>query len=221
MNQKPATEKTVALRAKLKALVERGVNGERTAAEAKLKRLESRYDFTKPVMATADIFAGVFYPSTAAEPILAFQPDDFDVALAIKQAVESETSVRCVWRDGMLMAAATPQSAEKLEAIAKTVAESFIVLWGKLKQAGIDPADRGSFMAGLGDGMLGEVRVNQPLPSRPRKAKKRALNHAPGIAIHPYAVATKLGKDIRFSIPLETIAGELAEKLQQALPQAA
>jgi hypothetical protein len=71
---------------------------------------------------------------------------------------------------------------------------------------------------GLYDGMMNEQRnAGQRLPSRARmaktrKAKKKLVTHAPtspGLHIHPYTVALSLGKQIRFSAPLEQITAEL------------
>lgn len=73
---------------------------------------------------------------------------------------------------------------------------------------------------GLYDGMMNEVRnVGQRLPSRPRstkmpKGKKRVVIRATGLHIHPYTVAVSLGKQIRFSVPLEQIASELEAVIQ-------
>lgn len=218
----PATEKQIELRAKLQRLVAQGVNGERAAAQAKLSRLESRVDFDKPALNTADIFAGCFYKSSVAEPILSYQPDDSDIANAIKWAVQQEAGIECVWRDGLLLACATPTSAKQLEGIARTVAENFVTLWRKMRSAGINPADRGNFIAGLADGMLNEQRQGTALPTRTqdtktKKAKKRSVGFAPGLHLHPYSVALNLGKQIRFSVPLENIAGELDQAIKGAI----
>jgi len=61
--------------------------------------------------------------------------------------------------------------------------------------------------------MVGEPE-NQSSLSRPGstkmpKGKRPALTRATGIHIHPYTVAVSLGKQIRFSAPLEQIAAEL------------
>jgi len=48
MKQKLASPKIHELRAKLKTLAERGINGEKDVAQAKLARLEKRYDFNTP-----------------------------------------------------------------------------------------------------------------------------------------------------------------------------
>jgi len=71
------------------------------------------------------------------------------------------------------------------------------------------------FVMGLYDGMMNETRnAGQRLPSRPgskkmRKGKKHAVTHAPDLHIHPYTVALSLGKQIRFSAPLDQITAEL------------
>lgn len=222
---KPATEKIHSLRDKLKALAERGVNGEKLAAQAKLKRLESRYDFKSPILATADIFAGIFYSSSVAEPLCAFAPDDRDVANCVKWAIEDRTRIPCLFRNDTLCAQATPSTAQQLVKITDTIRRGFSELWRQYHAGGGVIADRNNFIGGLFDGMMGEQRTGQALPSRantkPPKTKKRSVGHVAGLNIHPYSVALHLGRQIRFNAPLETIAGELAEKLQQALPQAA
>jgi hypothetical protein len=78
---------------------------------------------------------------------------------------------------------------------------------------------------GLYDGMMNEVRnVGQRLPSRARamkmrKAKKGAVTRASGLHIHPYTVALSLGKQIRFSAPLEQITAELEAVTRKHLTQ--
>lgn len=57
--------------------------------------------------------------------------------------------------------------------------------------------------------MMNEVRTaGQRLPNRSRfpkklKAKKPAVSCGSGLHIHAYTVAVSLGKQIRFSAPLE------------------
>ena len=85
--------------------------------------------------------------------------------------------------------------------------------------------DRNVFVMGLYDGMMNEVRnVGQRLPSRScvtkiSKGKKRVMMGSPGLHIHSYTVALNLGKQIRFSAPLEQITAELETVLQQHLTQ--
>jgi len=92
---------------------------------------------------------------------------------------------------------------------------------------GVSVNDRGVFVMGLYDGMMNEARnVGQRLPSRARvtkmrKAKKHAVTHARGLHIHPYTVALSLGKQIRFSAPLEQITAELEAVTQKHLTQGA
>jgi hypothetical protein len=50
-----------------------------------------------------------------------------------------------------------------------------------------------------------------------RKAWKKAVTAAPGLHIHPYTVALSLGKQIRFSAPLEKITVELDVVTQRHL----
>lgn len=226
MKLKPATEKVHALRAKLKALAERGINGEKLAAEAKLKRLEARYDFKSPVLTTQDIFSGTFHAaySDVAEPLCAFNADDLDIASSVKWAIEQATRVPCLFRDKVLYAQAAPATARRLAGITSTVRQGFTELWRQYHAAGGNIADRNNFILGLYDGMMNEQRIGQPLPSRApvklRKAKKKSVGHVAGLNVHPYSVALDLGRSIRFNAPLETLAGELANKLKPALTEA-
>ncbi len=212
---KPATPKVRALLAKLQAMAERGLNGERDVALAKLTRLKSRYDLTAPDPNGPDLFAGVYRTASTAKLVMRFEAGNFDVASSVKWAIENTTGVQCLFRDGQLYAQSTSATAAKLRGIASTVAASFGQLWDQFKATpGVNPADRGNFMLGLYDGMMQEGRHNEPLPSRPRgkrsaKAKKRAVGQAVGLNIHPYTVALNLGRQIRFCVPLGDIAGEL------------
>ena len=74
-------------------------------------------------------------------------------------------------------------------------------------------ADRSAFLMGLYDGMMNETRsAGQRLPGRFHRAKKRSArksSDAAGVNVHPYAIAVGLGKQIRFSAPLEQITAEL------------
>jgi hypothetical protein len=68
--------------------------------------------------------------------------------------------------------------------------------------------------------------AGQRLPSRPGstktpRKKKRPTTPATGLHIHPYTVALSLGKQIRFSVPLDQIAAELQEVTQKRLAQKA
>ena len=68
---------------------------------------------------------------------------------------------------------------------------------------------------GLYDGMMNETRsAGQRLPGRSHSGKKRRTRKSPasdaaGVNVHPYAIAVGLGKQIRFSAPLEQITAEL------------
>ena len=63
--------------------------------------------------------------------------------------------------------------------------------------------------------MMNDVRnVGQRLPSqiltaKTRKGKKLALPAATHLGVHPYTLALSLGKQIRFSAPVEEIIAEL------------
>ena len=214
---------------KLQALAEQGIDGEKISAQSKIARLKARFDFTVPDPAeTPDLFSGSFKRSTTARRIYSFGGNEFDVANSVKWAIESATKIPCVYRDGDLLAEATPSTANRLTEIAVHITHSFRALLEKFSAVdGVSVKDRGVFVMGLYDGMMNEVRkAGQRLPSRAgltkmRKAKKRAVTRAPGLHIHPYTVALSLGKQIRFSAPLEQITAELEAVTQKHLTQEA
>ena len=228
-NLRPANLKARALLTKLQALAEQGIDGEKISAQNKIARVKARFDFTAPDPdETPDLFSGSFKRSTTARRIYSFGGHEFDVANSVKWAIESATKIPCVYRDGDLLAEATPSTANRLTQIADHIAHSFRALLEKFSAVdGVSVNDRGVFVMGLYDGMMNEVRnVGQRLPSRARvtkmrKAKKRAVSHAPGLHIHPYTVALSLGKQIRFSAPLEQITAELEAVTQKHLTQGA
>lgn len=213
----------------MQALAEQGIDGERIAAQNKIARLKARFDLTAPDLAeTPDLFLGSFKRSTTARRICSFGGNEFDVANSVKWAIESATNILCVFRDGDLLAEATPSTTRRLTEIAVQIAHSFRTLIDKFSAVGgVSMDDRSVFVMGLYDGMMNEVRnVGQRLPSRARvlkmrKAKKRAVAHAPGLHVHPYTLALGLGKQIRFSAPLEQITAELEAVTMKHLTQEA
>ncbi len=231
-NLKPANAKARALLGKLMALAERGIDGERQAAQRKLKRLKARFDFSAPDPAeTPDLFSGRFKPATKARPIFSFGPDEFEIANSVKWAIESATRISCVYRDRELRAEASAPTAKRLEEIARHIAACFRALLDQFNSAeSVSTADRGSFVRGLYDGMMNEARdPGQPLPGRPgavRKQKRRkgatpraadAAPRAAALHVHPYTLAVGLGRQIRFSAPVERIAAELEATLRKGL----
>jgi hypothetical protein len=226
-NLKTANSKARALLEKLQALAERGIDGERISAQRKIARLKARLDFTAPDPAeTPDLFLGSFKRATTARRVYSFGRNEFDVANSVKWAIESATQIRCVFRDGELLAEATAGTANRLTDIAGHIANSFRALLDQFSAVdGVNAEDRGVFVMGLYDGMMNEARgVGQRLPNRARrgkmpKGKKRAVTGATGLHIHPYTVALSLGKQIRFSAPLEQIAAELEAVTKKALTQ--
>jgi hypothetical protein len=217
---RPANAKARALLTKLQALAERGIDGERISARNKIARLKARFDFGAPDPAqTPDLFSGSFKRSTSARRVCSFAAGEFDLANSVKWAIESAAKIPCVYRDGELLAEATPSTVRRLTEIADHIAHSFRALLEKFGAIdGVSAQDRGVFVMGLYDGMMNEPRnAGQRLPGRARtakmrKAKKRPVPHAPntpGLHIHPYTVALSLGKQIRFSAPLEQITAEL------------
>ena len=84
---------------------------------------------------------------------------------------------------------------------------------------GARACDRGNFLLGLYEGIMSEVRSNEALPSRivPKvklTRSRKAVEIAPGLSFHPYTLAVPLGRQIRVCTPLETIAGELDQKIK-------
>lgn len=43
------------------------------------------------------------------------------------------------------------------------------------------------------------------------KGRSRSLVTAPALALHPYAIGLEMGRKVRLSIPIEQIAGDLAD----------
>jgi hypothetical protein len=224
-NLKPANSKARALLKKLQALAEQGIDGEKLSAQKKIARLKTRFDFSgEDLSETPDLFLGSFKRSSKAKLIYSFGNDEFDVANSVKWAIEAATKIPCVYRGGDLMAEATVGTTHRLTEIAVHIAQSFRALLDKFSAVeGVSVSDRGVFVMGLYDGMMNEVRhVGQRLPSRARltklpKGKKRFVSQATNLHIHPYTVALSLGKQIRFSAPLEQIVAELQAVTQKRL----
>ena len=227
-NLTPASSKARALLKKLEALAERGIDGEKLAARRKLARLKARFDFSQPGEAgeagAPHLFFGDFKPSRTARKIYSFGAHEFDVANSVKWAIESAAKVTCVYRHGDLLAEAAAPTARKLAEIAGYIANSFRALiehFGALD--GATAGDRNVFVMGLYDGMMGETRhTGDRLPGRSqgkktRKTKKVSPPHAAGLHVHPYTVGLSLGRQIRFSAPLEQITAELAEATRKHL----
>jgi hypothetical protein len=229
LNLKPAPLKALLLLKKLQALAEKGIDGEKISAQNKIARLKLRYDFSLPEEPdTPDLFSGSFKKSTKARPIGSFGAHEMDVASSVKWAIESATNIRCVLRGSELLAESNPPTANRLSEIATHIAGCFRSLTGKFSElSGASSAERSAFLRGLYDGMMNETRdPGQPLPRRycgkkSPKLKKRPVVTAAGVHIHPYTVAVSLGKQIRFSAPLEEITAELEAVAQKHLAQAA
>jgi hypothetical protein len=216
-NLKPANSKAHTLLRKLEALAERGIDGEKISAQIKIARLKARFDFSQPDQtATPDLFSGSFKRANAARRIYSFGAHEFDVANSVKWAIESAAKIPCVFRHGDLLAEATPSTAKRLTDICEHIAMSFRALIQQFRESdGVSAGDRNVFVMGLYDGMMGETRAGgQRLPGwskvkKVRKGKKNTATPAPGLHIHPYTVGLSLGRQIRFSTPLEQITAEL------------
>lgn len=218
MNRKPASLKVRMLFEKLRVLAERGVDGEREVAQQKLARLEARYELTGPAVTdTPDLFSGRFARSSRARHIYSFKNNETALASSVKWAIEAATKVRCLHRNADLLAEATPRTARRLSEISNHIAQSFRVLLGRFSALnGVTASDQSAFLMGLYDGMMNDVRdPGQRLPGSanlPRKRKGRPSSPTTaraGMQAHPYSIAVSLGKQIRFSAPLEQIAAEL------------
>ncbi len=222
-----ANAKARSLLRKLEALAERGIEGEQLSARLKIARLKARFDFSQPEeTGTPDLFSGNFKRSGTARKIYAFGAHEFDVANAVKWAIESATKVSCAYRHGDLLAEATPSTAKRLTIIAGHIASSFRALIEKFGALdGVGAGDRNVFVMGLYDGMMDETRkAGQRLPGRSqaekiRKGKKGSVTQAAGLNTHPYAVGLSLGRQIRFSATLEQITAELEEATRKHITQ--
>ena len=221
-NLKTPNAKARALLNKLQALADRGIDGEKTSAQRKIDRLKARFDFDVPDPAdTPDLFLGSFKRASTARWIYSFGDREVEVANSVKWAIETATKIPCVHRGRNLLAEANPSTANRLTDIAGHIANSFRTLIDKFSTVGgVSVTDRNVFVMGLYDGMMNEVRnVGQRLPGRSGsikipKGKKPAVTRATGLNIHPYTLAVSLGKQIRFSMPLEQIAAELDAAIQ-------
>lgn len=210
-----------------------GPPGEIAAANRKLQRLRSHYDFSKPDPGerdTLDIFSGIHLTRSARHTVRihAFKTPDFDIANSVKWAIEQAIGIPCNFRDGELSAAVNATTAKRLGKIARHITQSFEALltqFGKLE--GVKVSDRRLFVRGLYDGMMNDPRgVGERLPgaihSQPNR-KKRTKNAAepqpasPRLTVHPYTIALDLGRQIRLAAPIEAIAAELERVTQPAL----
>jgi hypothetical protein len=226
VKRKPANSKARALLKKLQALAEQGIDGERISAQKKITRLKARFDFTAPdPNETPDLFLGSFKPSSRARFVFSFGPNEFDVANAVKWAIEAATKIQCRHRGSELLAEAAPATARRLGEIAAHITASFRALLAQFSAVdGVAANERGVFVMGLYDGMMNEKRdVGQRLPgrvrTRTRKAKRLAVPAGKVLHIHPYTVAVNLGRQIRFSAPLEQMTAELQAVTQRHLAQ--
>jgi len=221
---KPPGPKARAMLRKLQALAERGVDGEKLAAQRKIDRLKARFDFDAPCEETPDLFQGKFTRSSKAKRIYSFPRNDVDVANAVKWAIESAAGIRCVYRDLQLLAEATAGTANRLAGIAEHISLSFRTLTAKFSELdGVSAVDRRAFVMGLYDGMMNDNRaVGQSLPGHPRpkrkgRVKKPEVSPATALHVHPYTLAVGLGRQIRFSVPLQDVAAELETLTQRRL----
>lgn len=220
---KTPTAKIAGLRDKLLAMSQRGVNGEAEAAKAKLARLEARYDFTKPILRTGDLFAGRFSASETARLIC--EVPDLNLATYAKWAIEQATHIQCSFRSGsMLFAEASPKTCQRLETITRTIVDGCTVLWDKFKGMPVaKPEDRTVFLRGIYDGMMDEQKQeSEKLPTfaskhTRSKAKKRDIGRVAGLAVHPYQIGVGLGREIRFSVPLEDVTNQLEQTVTKAI----
>ncbi len=226
-NLKPASAAARVLMEKLQALAERAAGGEKAAAQRKIARLEARFDFSgSDPSETPDLFCGSFKCSATARRVFIFGHQEYDVANSVKWAIESATGISCFFRGDELLAEANPSTTKRLTRIAGYVAQSFRSLLEQFSTIdGVSVSHRSAFLMGLYDGMMNEVRdVGQRLPSRARstkkpKARRHVLSEATHLGVHPYTLAVGLGKQIRFSVPVEEITAELAAACAGALPE--
>ena len=211
----PATNAARRLREKLNALIAApGTADEGKAARTKLDRLEARFDFGQVAVGREGLFAGSYQPANDSRLVATIH--DWAVANAVKWAIEQATGIKCAFYGNEIRAQATEKTAGKLAGIAATITDGFGALWQSFRQfPTVSEVDRSLFVRGLYDGMMNEIKpVGQPLPARAsvkpcRRAGKRTVGHLAGIAVHPYAVALDLGRQIRFNAPLPEILDQL------------
>ena len=223
-DSKTPDAKARALFQKLQALAERGIDGEKISAQKKLARLQKRFDFTglDPIE-TLDLFQGSFKRASKARFLYAFGSEEFDIANSVKWAIETATKIQSVYRDGDLLAEATPGTVNRLVKVANHIACCFRTLIDKFGAIdGVGVNERSAFVMGLYDGMMNDARiVGQRLPSRSRRTKgrkgRKPVAAAAHIHVHPYTVALSLGRQIRFSAPMEEITAELETLTQKHL----
>lgn len=220
----PANEKAFAFREKLQALCQRGVDGEKAGSQRKLKRLESRVDFS--VNVTANLFSGRFSAASDASPVCIFPAAQWDIAAAVKWALEGATRIPCLYRTPVttgapvsseLCAKATTATVRRLTEIAGIITGAFATLWDQYHKAGGLKNDRRLFLRGLYDGMMNEPRPEgERLPARSQSAgrgRKAKPEETRTLNIHPYEVALELGREIRFNASL----GDLTAQLDRAI----
>lgn len=221
----PATPAARKLHAKLSALAAApGTPAEGQAAAHKLARLLERYSFGQNDV-TKDkesLFAGRFCPAPEGRLVLPLA--DPAIAFWVKWAIEESTQIRCAFRGADFYASASPKTCEKLAGIARTIADGFTQLWDRFRTFPAVPAEaRSIFFRGLYDGMMSDAKPpGQSLPQTagveaPKKAKRRAVGRVAGMELHPYSIASDLGKQIRFTVPLPDICTQL-ESLRPVIP---
>jgi len=222
----PATQAAREVRAKLQALAARGIAGEAETAQRKLARLEARYDWSAPCeQAKGDIFAGCKFAqrSTTARLLASFPAAEIDIAPYVQWAVSQAANINGALRSPSfgveLWVEADASTIKRLQSIAEVIRRAFRELWASFSaQPGVPPSWRKVFLLGLYDSMMSDDRrPGQMLPPivapAVRKTKgKRKLALAPAVTIHPYTLALELGRSIRLSVPLESIAATLEER---------
>jgi hypothetical protein len=213
--KKTATNAARRLREKLAALVAApGTPDEGNAAQAKLARLDERYDFGQVDVAKEFLFAGKFTSSANAAPIAIIA--DWPLGAAVKWAIESATGIHCSFNGSELRAEATNGTVKKLSGIADTISGGFNALWAQFATfPTVTQADRALFLRGLYDGMMADQKpLGERLPARisqptRKHATRRAVGYAAGVMVHPYNIAVELGKSIRFNVPLPELKNQL------------
>jgi hypothetical protein len=216
ITMKPATKSARLLLLKLQALA--AAPGQ--AAQKRIDRLNTKYDFECIASKVGEMFAGTFTRSNDPRPVM--RCDDLMISSHIKWAIEESTGLVCLFKGNELFAEATPSTATRLGGIGHTIAAGFTGLWDQFRTfPTVATEDRGLFLRGLYDGMM-----NQPKPAGemlPRsfqkpvktRATRKAVGYVAGVRLHPYSVAVELGKQIRFNVPLP----EITQQLEQMKPK--
>ena len=214
------------LRAKLDVLSKLGVEGEAESATRKLENLLEKWDFDAPNPDGDDLFtslaSGHVRMQMGDKRDLKEKYQCADMAAFIKWSLLEAYGIDGRIRqnkDGSftLTAECAAEHLKTLNHVAKILHAAFRELMVTfLALPGASSRDSRIFLRGIYDGMMNDPKKPGELlpkrsPVKMQLAKKKALAHAPGLAIHPYTTGMEMGARVRMSIPIEQIAGDLKD----------